>query len=66
MKSHAGGRQAMQTLLQDIFSDTISKVKQLGMWEKLTIEQKEMLVSKYILEHYNRKKSQQKAAANSR
>ncbi len=44
----------MQPLLQDVFRDTIDKTKQLGMWEKLTIKQKEALVSKYLLEYYNK------------
>ncbi len=56
----------MQPLLGDIFSDAIAKAKQLGMWEKLTISQKESLVSKYILEYYNKKRSQQKASAAAR
>lgn len=52
----------MQPLLEDVFRDAISKARQLGMWEKLTIKQKEALVSRYLLEHYNKKRSQQKAA----
>jgi hypothetical protein len=58
-----GGQYTMQPLLQDIFRDTIDKTKQLGMWEKLTIKQREALVSKYLLEHYNKKRSQQKIPA---
>jgi hypothetical protein len=54
----------MRPLLRDVFRDTISKVKRLGMWEKLTIQQKESLVSRYILERYNNKHHQQNAAAN--
>jgi len=54
----------MQPLLQDIFRDTIDKTKQLGMWEKMTIKQKEALVSKYLLEYYNKKRSSSKIAAN--
>ncbi len=53
----------MQPLLRDIFSETIAKVRQLGMWEKLTNSQKELLVSKNILEYYNKKRSLEKAAA---
>jgi hypothetical protein len=53
----------MQPLLQDIFRDTIEKTKQLGMWEKMTIKQKEALVSKYLLEYYNKKLSNSKIAA---
>lgn len=53
----------MQPLLQDIFRDTIDKTKQLGMWEKMTIKQKEALVSKYLLEYYNKKRSSSKIAA---
>jgi hypothetical protein len=53
----------MQPLLQDIFRDTIEKTKQLGMWEKMTIKQKEALVSKYLLEYYNKKRSSSKIAA---
>ncbi len=56
----------MQQLLQDVFSDTISKAKQLGMWEKLTPKQKESLVSKYLLEYFERKRSRLKAAATGR
>ncbi len=48
------------TLLSDIFSETISKVKQLGMWERLTNSQKESIVSKYILDHYNKNVIQEK------
>ncbi len=47
----------MQPLLQDVFRDTIDKAKQLGMWEKLTIRQKEALVRKYLLEYYNKLRS---------
>ena len=54
----------MQPLLQDIFRDTIDKTKQLGMWEKMTIKQKEALVSQYLLEYYNKKRSSSKIAAN--
>ncbi len=53
----------MQPLLRDVFRDTIDKTKQLGMWEKLTIKQKEALVSKYLLEYYNKKLSNLKIAA---
>ena len=53
----------MQQLLQDVFRDTISKTRELGMWEKLTLKQKEALVSKYLLEYYNKKRSHLKAAA---
>ena len=56
----------MQPLLEDVFRDAISKARQLGMWEKLTIKQKEGLVSKYLLEHYNKEQSQQKAPAMAR
>ncbi len=45
----------MQPLLEDIFRDAVNKTKQLGVWEKLTIKQKETLVSKYLLECYNKK-----------
>jgi hypothetical protein len=48
--------------LQDVFSSTIDKAKQMSMWEKLTIQQKEGLVSKYLLEYFNRKQSRLKAA----
>ncbi len=56
----------MQTLLQDVFRDAIDKTKQLGMWEKLTIKQKEELVSRYLQEYYNKKRSHLKAAATAR
>jgi hypothetical protein len=56
----------MQPLLEDVFRDAINKARQLGMWEKLTIKQKEGLVSKYLLEHYNKKRSHQEAAAMAR
>jgi len=56
----------MEPLLRDVFSETIAKVKQLGMWEKLTDRQKESLVSKNILEYYNKKNSQQKTVAAAR
>ena len=56
----------MRTLLQDVFRDMIDKTKQLGMWEKLTIKQKEALVSRYLLEHYNKKRSHLKAAVTAR
>ena len=49
--------------LQDVFSSTIDKAKQMGMWEKLTVQQQERLLSKYLLEYYNRKQSLQKAEA---
>lgn len=62
-ENRSGGQHTMQPLLQDIFRDTIDKTKQLGMWEKLTIKQRETLVSKYLLEHYNKKRSQQKIPA---
>jgi hypothetical protein len=52
LKILLGGQQMMQLLLQDVFRDTISKTKQLGMWEKMTISQKEALVRKYLLEYY--------------
>jgi len=55
-----------QPLLEDIFRDTIDKTKQLGLWEKLTIEQKEALVSKYLLDYYNKKRSRLKIAATAR
>lgn len=58
-----GGWYRMQLLLQDVFRDTIEKTKQLGMWEKLTIKQKEALVSKYLLEYYNKKRSSSKIVA---
>ena len=56
----------MQTLLQDVFRDAIDKTKQLGMWEKLTIKQKEALVSRYLQEYYNKKRSHLKAAVTAR
>ncbi len=52
----------MPLLLQDVFREAIDKTKQLGMWEKLTIKQREALVSKYLLEYYNKKRSPLKAA----
>lgn len=48
----------MQPLLEDVFRDAINKARQLGIWERLTIRQKEALVSKYLLEHYNKNCSQ--------
>ncbi len=42
----------MQQSLRDVFSETIAKVKQLGMWEKLTDSQKETLISRNIREYY--------------
>ncbi len=63
LKIAIGGQDTMQPLLEDVFRDTIDKTKQLGMWEKLTIKQREALVSKYLLEYYNKKRSQQKASA---
>jgi hypothetical protein len=63
LKIAPGGQDTMQPLLQDVFRDTIDKTKQLGMWEKLTIKQREALVSKYLLEHYNKKRNQEKVAA---
>jgi hypothetical protein len=56
----------MQPLLQDVFRDTIDKTKQLGMWEKLTIKQKEALVSKYLLEYYNKRLSNLKITPTAR
>ena len=58
-----GGWYTMQPLLKDVFRDAISKARQLGVWERLNIAQKEALVSKYLLEHYNKNRSQQKAPA---
>ncbi len=58
-----GGWNTMQPLLEDVFSEAIVKLKRLGMWEKLTASQLELLVSKTILEHYNKKNRQQKEAA---
>ncbi len=52
----------MQPLLRDIFSETVTKIRQLGMWDKMTARQIESLVSKNILEYYNKKQNQQKAA----
>jgi hypothetical protein len=49
--------------LQDVFSNTISKAKELGMWEKLTLRQKESLVSKYLLEYFNKKQTRLKTSA---
>ncbi len=51
----------MQQSLGDVFSETIAKVKQLGMWEKLTDSQKETLISRNIREYYIKKCVQQKA-----
>ncbi len=56
----------MQPLLRDVFSETVEKVRQLGMWDKLTAKQIETLVSKNILEYYNKKQSRQKAATAAR
>ncbi len=56
----------MQPSLRDIFSDTIAKVRQLGMWEKLTDSQKEKIVRKNILEYYNKQCSQQELVSSSR
>ena len=63
MQTCAPGGHAMKPLLRDVFSDTVEKVKELGMWEKLTVGQKETLVRKCILEHYNKKRDHVKAAA---
>ncbi len=42
----------MQRLLQDIFREAINKAKQAGVWEKLTLKQREVLVSKAILHYF--------------
>jgi hypothetical protein len=56
----------MQKLLQDVFREAIDKTKQIGMWEKLTIEQKEALVSRYLQEYHNKKRNHLKAAVSAR
>jgi hypothetical protein len=42
----------MQHLLRDAFSHAISRAKQNGIWEKMTLAQKEALVTKYLLLSY--------------
>ena len=56
----------MQNTSDDVFHDTIDKGKQLGLWEKMTIKQKEELVSKFLLEYYNKKRRRLKAAVTNR
>jgi hypothetical protein len=56
----------MQKLLQDVFREAIDKTKQIGMWEKLTIEQKEALVSRYLQEYHNKKRNHLKATVSAR
>ncbi len=42
----------MRQLLRDIFRDTIIKAKKTGVWERLTMPQKEALLSKSLLQHF--------------
>ncbi len=42
----------MQQLLQDIFREAINKAKQIGIWDKLTMEQREALVTKALLHSF--------------
>ncbi len=43
----------MKPLLRDVFREAIDRAKQMGIWDKLNVEQREALVSKYLLQQYN-------------
>lgn len=47
----------MPQLLQDVFREAINKAKETGVWAKLTMKQRETLVSKSLLYHFNARDS---------